>query len=136
MLSCSEQTQAGDDFIKSTAINRFINISAIFVCMLVLVAGLVRAALSPDDEIAYENRPAEKLIELSPSSYGDTSFQDSVESTLSDQVHAAIKMKKLYNIIDSAAALPVINAVSGQDAGYIGYRDIWFYKDMLVLKLQ
>ena len=104
--------------------------------MLVLVAGLVRAALSPDDEIAYENRPAEKLIELSPSSYGDTSFQDSVESTLSDQVHAAIKMKKLYNIIDSAAALPVINAVSGQDAGYIGYRDIWFYKDMLVLKPQ
>jgi len=102
--------------------------------MLVLLCGLVRAIKSPDDEIAYENRPAEKFIAPSFSSYTDRSFQDSFESCLSDQVNAAIKMKKMYNIIDSGFALPVIDALASNQDGYVGFRDVWFYKGMLVLK--
>ena len=64
--------------------------------MAVLLTGLTRAIISPDDEIFYENRPAEKLYAPSAESYMDKSFQDSVENVLSDQVNAAIKMKKLY----------------------------------------
>ena len=127
-------TQSGDDPIKNGKIIRFINISAILICMLVFLAGLARTVISPDDEVIYENRPAEKLIGLSPESFADQSFQDSVESTMSDQVNAAIKMKKLYNIIDGSFALPFIDTAAEHSSGYIGYRDVWFFKDMLVLK--
>lgn len=102
--------------------------------MLVFCIGLIRTAISPDDEIAYENRPAEKLLPLSAESYMDKSFQDSAENSLSDQVNAAIKMKKLYNIIDTAAALPVVEALQNSCGGYIGFRNIYFYDGALVKK--
>lgn len=102
--------------------------------MAVLLTGLTRAIISPDDEIFYENRPAEKLYAPSAESYMDKSFQDSVENVLSDQVNAAIKMKKLYNIIDTSLALPAVKELHNSTDTYIAFRDIYFYKDVLVKK--
>lgn len=102
--------------------------------MLVLLAGLARFIISPVEEIHYENRPAEKVKALNLISYYTQNFQDSVENTLSDQVHAATKMKKLYNIIDAGCALPVIEALQQHGKDYIAFRDVYFYEDMLVLR--
>ena len=60
-------------------------------------------------------------------------MQDGFEDALSDQIPAAIKMKKLYNIFDTRLALPVIRAL-GQSGSYVGFRDICFFRDMLVVR--
>ena len=107
-------------------------LTAIF-CLLFLLAGLGRMLLSPDTEIAYENRPANRLPAFSASAFLRGEFQDGFEDALADQIPMAIRMKKLYNIFDTGAALPVIRAL-GRDVGYVGFRDICFYHDMLVVR--
>lgn len=102
-------------------------------CLLFLLAGLGRTLLSPDTEIAYENRPANRLPAFSASAFLREEFQDGFEDALADQIPMAIRMKKLYNIFDTGAALPVIRAL-GRDGGYVGFRDICFYRDMLVVR--
>ncbi len=102
-------------------------------CLLFLLAGLGRTLLSPDTEIAYENRPANRLPAFSASAFLRGEFQDGFEDALADQIPMAIRMKKLYNIFDTGAALPVIRAL-GRDGGYVGFRDICFYHDMLVVR--
>ena len=103
------------------------------LCLLFLLAGLARTMLSPDEEIAYENRPANRLPDLNAAAFLTGSFQDGFEDALSDQIPAAIKMKKLYNIFDTRLALPVIRAL-GQSGSYVGFRDICFFRDMLVVR--
>jgi len=120
--------------IKMKSIVKFINIASLLLCLLIFSAGLIRTIKSPDNEIVYENRPAESFPQLSVSAYSDKSFQDSVEKALSDQVHAAIKMKKMYNIIDAGCALPFIDSMKSTENAYIAFRDIYFYKDMLVVR--
>lgn len=107
-------------------------LTAIF-CLLLLLAGLGRTILSPDTEIAYENRPANRLPAFSAAAFLRGEFQDGFEDALADQIPMAIRMKKLYNIFDTGAALPVIRAL-GRDGGYVGFRDICFYHDMLVVR--
>lgn len=124
----------GDGIIKKLNLIKTINVLTLILFMLILLAGLARTLISPDDEIFYENRPAEKIISLTPESYLDKSFQGSVESALSDQVNFAIKMKKLYNIFDTSFALPVISKLQSISDNYIGFRDIFFYNEMLVVK--
>lgn len=102
-------------------------------CLLFLLAGLGRTLLSPDMEIAYENRPANRLPAFSASAFLRGELQDGFEDALADQIPMAIRMKKLYNIFDTGAALPVIRAL-GRDGGYVGFRDICFYRDMLVVR--
>ena len=118
--------------IKKQKALKLINIASILLCMILLLSGLIRTVISPDTEVVYENRPAEHFAYPSLKSYTDKSFQDSFESALSDQVHAAIKMKKLFNIIDTGCALPFINRLQDSYPGYIAFRDIYFYKDMLL----
>ena len=107
-------------------------LTAIF-CLLLLLAGLGRTLLSPDTEIAYENRPANRLPAFSAAAFLRGEFQDGFEDALADQIPMAIRMKKLYNIFDTGAALPVIRSL-GRDGGYVGFRDICFYHDMLVVR--
>lgn len=123
-------------FIKSQNSKLTAGIISALLCLAVFFAGTAKSLLCPVDEIPYENRPADKYIKPGINSYWDKSFQDSVENTLSDQVHAAIKMKKLYNIIDTRVALPVIEKLLNTQGGYISFRDIYFYGDALVSKAQ
>lgn len=56
-----------------------------------------------------------------------------MEDALADQIPEASRMKKLYNLYDTSLALPLIR-FSGRDGGYVGFRDICFLKDMLVVR--
>lgn len=103
------------------------------LCLLFLLAGLCRTLLSPDTEITYENRPARRMPDLGTMAFLDGSFQADFEDALSDQVPGAIRMKKLYNIYDTGLALPVIRAL-GENGGYVGFRNICFFEDMLVVR--
>ena len=112
---------------------RTIQILAAACCALLLLLGLCRGLLSPESEILYENRPAKRMPAFSPADFLRGDFQAEAEDALADQLPAAIKQKKLYNIFDAGAALPVIRAL-GRDGGYIGFRDVCFYGDMLVVR--
>lgn len=93
----------------------------------------MRAALSPDTEIVYENRPANRMPALSADAFLCGDYQAGVEDALADQIPEAIRMKKLYNIYDTGLALPVIRAL-GRGGGYVGFRNVCFFEDMLTVK--
>ncbi len=103
------------------------------LCLLFLLAGLVRTLLSPDTEIAYENRPANRMPAFSVSGFLSGDFQAGFEDALADQLPEAIRMKKLYNIYDTALALPAVRAL-GRDGGYVGFRNVCFFEDMLTVR--
>ena len=103
------------------------------LCLLFLLAGLARALLSPETEIAYENRPARRWPAFSAGAFLRGDYQAAAEDALADQLPKASRMKKLYNICDTSLALPLIRFL-GRDGGYVGFRDICFLKDMLVVR--
>ena len=112
---------------------RVIQITSALLCLLFLLAGLVRVLFSPDTEIPYENRPAKRLPALRVESFLSGAFQTGFEDAVSDQAPGAIRMKKLYNIYDTHLALPLIRAL-GRDGSYVGFRNICFFRDMLVVR--
>lgn len=71
------------------------------VIMTVFVAGFIRTVFFPKDVNYYENRPSDKIQNLTVDSFTSTDFQDSVESAFSDQIPLAQKLKKTYNDINS-----------------------------------
>ena len=103
------------------------------LCLLFLLAGLVRALISPDTEIPYENRPANRFPAFSAGAFLEGDYQSEAESALADQIPEAIRMKKLYNIFDAGLALPVIRELA-RDGSYVGFRDICFFGDMLTVR--
>ena len=113
--------------------NRRIQICTAALCLLFLLAGLARALLSPETEIAYENRPAKRWPAFSVRAFLRGDYQAAAEDALADQIPEASRMKKLYNIYDTSLALPLIRFL-GRDGGYVGFRDICFLKDMLVVR--
>lgn len=74
-------------------------INGIFITaiLLIFLAGLARTIFFPVDINEYENRYANKISDFSIASFMDSSFQDSVESGLMDQVHLSKLAKKVYN---------------------------------------
>jgi len=62
-----------------------------------LTAGLIRIFIAPVDINEYENRTAEKLVNLNIKSYLNSNFQNSVELAAGDQLPFAIEIKKAYN---------------------------------------
>ncbi len=121
--------KVGGDRIKA----RTISLAAAGLCLLFLLAGLARTILSPDTEIAYENRPAKRMPVFSLADFLSGDFQAGFEDALADQLPEAIRMKKLYNIYDTALALPAVHAL-GQNGGYVGFRNICFFEDMLTVR--
>ena len=103
------------------------------LCLLFLLAGLARTLLSPDTEIAYENRPANRMPAFSLEDFLSGDFQAGFEDALADQLPEAIRMKKLYNIYETALALPAVRAL-GMDGGYVGFRNVCFFEDMLTVR--
>lgn len=73
--------------------------NAVMLCCAaaVLLAGLGRTLLCPKDVNYYENRPANTVAPLTAESWLDGSFQDAMETALSDQIPLAQTMKKAYN---------------------------------------
>lgn len=84
-------------------------------------------------EVPYENRPARRRPAFSLSAFLSGTFQAETEDALADQIPEASRLKKLYNLYDTSLALPLIRAL-GRDGGYVGFRDICFFRDMLVVR--
>ena len=78
-------------------------LNILFLCVMigVLLAGLVRTLCFPHDMNTYENRYAEKVEALSVESFLNGTFQSSMDTALSDQVHFAQYCKKIYNVTHS-----------------------------------
>ena len=115
-------------------LSRAVSVLTLCAMLLMLIAGLLKTVLRPVDAIEYENRPAEKLRALTLPSYLDGSFQDSMEASLADQVPFAVKAKKLYNIFDFAAVRGLVQRLLDKGYRYVGYRNISFYEDALVIR--
>lgn len=73
--------------------------NAVMLCCAaaVLLTGLGRTLLCPKDVNYYENRPANTVAPLTVESWLDGSFQDAMETALSDQIPLAQTMKKAFN---------------------------------------
>ncbi len=112
---------------------RAVQITAFCLCFLFLLSGFVRTLLHPDAEVFYENRPANRIASLSFALMLDGSFQSSVEDALADQAPLAVKMKKLYNILDTGISLPLARSLAAQGL-YAGFRNYCFFRDMIVLR--
>ena len=112
---------------------RTIRILSLCLALALLLAGLVRTLLHPDTEIYYENRPANRIGALTEGTVLSGVFQDSVEDALSDQAPAAVKLKKLYNILDARLSLPFARRLAA-GGRYAGYRSVCLFRDMLVLR--
>ncbi len=80
---------------------KLLHILFIGIILLILLAGLLKTVFFPHDLNTYENRYAEKLSPFSIASFLDGSFQGSMDSALSDQVHFAQYCKKIYNTAHS-----------------------------------
>ena len=73
--------------------------NAVMLCCAaaVLLTGLGRTLLHPKDVNYYENRPANTVAPLTAESWLDGSFQDAMETALSDQIPLAQTKKKAFN---------------------------------------
>lgn len=109
---------------------RTLSLLCMLAALLIFAAGMLRTAFFPADEVPYENRPANKIGSIGE--YLDGGFQSSMEKALTDQVHMATKAKKLYNILNTSAAMPGIRAAQ-ERGGYVKYGSHYFYKDILTV---
>lgn len=92
--------------------------------MAVLLAGLVKTAVFPDEINGLENRYADRIARPTLSSYLDGSFQDSVEAALSDQMPGARWAKRGYNLVSAGARKLLMSGVYSHNKGrYIRLSD-------------
>ena len=114
--------------------NKTLKIDRAFFLLLVLIflAGLLRTVFRPKEINEYENRYANQLAPLTAVSYADGSFQDGMESALSDQVQFSQLAKKTYNFVTSYAAVPLIVPLENLTHGYVSAGDVSFYESKIV----
>lgn len=114
--------------------NKTLKIDRAFFLLLVLIflAGLLRTVFRPTEINEYENRYANQLAPLTAVSYADGSFQDGMESALSDQVQFSQLAKKTYNFVTSYAAMPLIVPLENLTHGYVSAGDVSFYESKIV----
>lgn len=93
---------------QNTALLPLCRLAFVLGILLVLLLGLGKTLLRPMEINFYENRPAERLAPLTAAGFLDGSFQDSLESALSDQVPGAIMLKEKYNDLNSSLLLAVL----------------------------
>lgn len=114
--------------------NKTLKIDRAFFLLLVLIflAGLLRTVFRPKEINEYENRYANQLVPLTAASYADGSFQDGMESALSDQVQFSQLAKKTYNFVTSYAVVPLIAPLENLTHGYVSAGDVLFYGGKIV----
>lgn len=91
-------------------------IDILFVCAVfaILVSGLARTLLFPEEINQYENRYANQVPAVTLAGYGDGSVQDAVDAALMDQVIGAQSMKALYNRCTTGFLKESLTALSGR----------------------
>lgn len=93
-------------------------LNALFVgaVLLVLLAGLVRTLLFPEEINEYENRYAEQAPALTLSGFADGSFQQAMDDALSDQVFLSSTCKRLYNTLRSSFRTALLSLISAESS--------------------
>lgn len=119
--------------LRDNAAN-IINLLFIGFVVLWLSAGLARTLLFPKDINTLENRSANKIAAFSASAYLESSFQDSMEDALSDQVFFAQRMKYSYNQADSYLLRRMLRPIlqTYRDR-YIPYRGEYIFQEEYLL---
>ena len=100
--------------------------------MFILLAGLLTTVFFPDEINYYENRYANKLSPLTGAAYADGSFQDAMESALSDQVQFSRLAKKCYNYALASSAVPFVSLLENSTHDYVYSNGIAFYEGKIV----
>ena len=101
--------------------------------LLFMLSGITRAVFLPKDINYYENRGARKIGELKAETYLDSSFQDSMEEALADQIPAAQPMKKLYNTVNSKLLVKLLlNNIDKHPDTFFEYNGMLFYNGYIL----
>ena len=94
--------------------------------LIVLLAGLGRTIFFPREINEYENRYANRLPALTAQGVLDGSFQQGVDSALSDQVYFSTTCKRTYNSVSSrylnSALKPLWSSLENEYVNYLGMR--------------
>lgn len=97
----------------------------VFICLIALfiMAGLARTIIFPKDVNYYENRYSKKILAPTAKNILDSTFQNSIEEALADQIPFAQRFKKFYNDVTSGFSsfwiTPILNE---NDDVYINYK--------------
>lgn len=109
-------------------IHTLLNAGFLFLLAAFLLGGLAVAVLRPKEINFYENRPANRLHRPTLGTFLDTTFQDSVEDGLSDQILMAQTFKKAYNDGSSQLLLDRISGfLESHPQRYIYVRGMYFF---------
>ncbi len=110
-----------------------IRILFITAVMLILVGGLARAVLLPEEINTYENRYANQMPAFSVSSFVDGTYQDGVDAALMDQLPLSETMKRTYNHATASflkGALDLARQASGtQGESYVEFNGLRLFGD-------
>ncbi len=103
---------------------------------LLLLSGTVRTIFFPKEINSYEVRPANKMMELSLTSFLSGQYQSSFESALSDQIPLSQYLKKIYNDTSSSFMEPGINAYMNKNPdSVLRYNGMNIYRDHLIFDM-
>lgn len=94
--------------LKNQEIN-FSDIIFIFIIIAFLSLGFIKSIISPKDINYYENRPANKISNISIKEFISGELQDKLELALADQIPLSQRMKKYYNIFSNTIADEILN---------------------------
>ena len=109
------------------------NILFITIFFSILIFSLGVAIFFPRDINYYENRYNKKMILPTAQTISDTSFQDTTEDALADQIPKAQPLKKLYNTYTSNFVGSILKPIFEKNIDqYIRYKDTLFFGDQIV----
>jgi len=100
------------------------NVLFIFILILILLTGFTVTVFFPDDINYYENRYSNKIVMPTVDSISDSSFQNSIEDALADQIPAAQRLKRYYNeSISVFSDFFIKKIIKNNNADYINYKN-------------
>ena len=109
---------------------RILFIASIF---LILIGGLARAVLFPEEINTYENRYANQMPRPTVSTVLDGTFQDGVDAALMDQLPLSESMKRVYNKTTASflkGALDLTRSAAGMEKEqYVEFNGLRLFGD-------
>ena len=118
---------------ENSRIVRAAKILFLAVLIVFMISGIARAVFMPKDINYYENRGAKKIPGLTLESFLNSSFQDSVEEALADQLPGAQPMKQFYNTVNSKFLVKILlSEIEKHPDTFYKYNDMYFYKGYIL----
>lgn len=115
--------------LKNNSQVSFIDILFIFIILMFLFLGIVKAIVLPKDINYYENRPANKFSNVNINDFSNGELQDNIELVLADQIPFSQRMKKYYNTYSSTISKKLLDTCIEKY-----YNDRYFFIDHAIYK--